>query len=120
MTDQPPDPSQTESLQQPAPARRGGRSRYAPTPKPVEMMERVMRSSLRAGELALEPFIGTGSTLITAHRSGRRCSGMELEPIWVDVAVKRWQAFAGQEATLEGDGRTFAEVSAERAVGPTI
>jgi hypothetical protein len=45
---------------------------------------------------------------------------MELEPIWVDVAVKRWQAFAGQEATLEGDGRTFAEVSAERAVGPTI
>jgi len=60
------------------------------TPKPVDMMERVMRSSLRDGELAVETFIGSGSTLIGGHRAGRRVFGMELEPLWVDVTVRRW------------------------------
>jgi DNA modification methylase len=84
------------------------------TPKPVEMIERVMRSSLRDGELALEPFIGSGSTLIAAHRAGRRCYGMELDPRWVDVTVKRWQAFTGQSAVLDGCDRSFDEIAAER------
>lgn len=86
------------------------------TPKPVDMMERVMRSSLRDGELVVEPFIGTGSTLIGAHRTGRRCYGMELDPRWVDVTVKRWQAFTGATAHLERTGQTFDEVAAQGRV----
>jgi DNA modification methylase len=84
------------------------------TPKPVDMCERVMRSSLRDGELALEPFGGSGSTLIGAHRSGRRCYLMEIDPLWVDVSVRRWQKYSGLSATLEGDGRTFQQVEHER------
>lgn len=92
-----------------------GEERYEhATPKPVDMMERVMRSSLREGELAVEPFLGTGPTLIAAHRAGRRCFGMELDPRYVDVCVKRWQVYSGLEATLEGDGRTFEGVRSER------
>lgn len=91
----------------------GDRFEHA-TPKPVDMMERVMKCSARPDELALEPFIGTGSTLIGAHKCQRRVHGMELEPRWVDVTVRRWQAYSGLEATLEGDGRTFNEIENER------
>lgn len=84
------------------------------TPKPVAMMERVMRSSLRAGELVLEPFGGSGSTLIGAEKSGRVCYSMELQPCYVDVAVLRWQRFTGKHATLESNDRTFNEMLAQR------
>jgi DNA modification methylase len=90
------------------------------TPKPVDMMERVMRSSLRDGELAIEPFIGSGSTLIGAHKAQRRLFGMELDPRWVDVTVRRWQSYSGLKATLEGDGRTFDEVERERTKAKAV
>lgn len=89
------------------------------TPKPVDMVERMMRSSARDGEVAVEPFIGTGSTLIGAHKCQRRCYGMELEPRWVDVTVRRWQSYSGLKATLEGDGRTFDEIESERTKAKT-
>jgi DNA modification methylase len=89
------------------------------TPKPVDMVERVMRSSLREGELCLEPFAGTGSTLIGGHKAQRRVFLMELEPRWVDVSVARWQSYSGLKATLEGDGRTFDEVRDERKKAKT-
>lgn len=89
------------------------------TPKPVDMVERCMRSSARENELAAEPFIGTGSTLIGAHKCQRRLFGMELEPRWVDVTVRRWQTYSGLKATLEGDGRTFDEVADERTKAKT-
>jgi len=84
------------------------------TPKPVAMMERVMRSSLRDAGLCIEPFGGSGSTLMGAERTGRRCFSMELQGMYVDVIVRRWQAHTGQEAVLESTGQTFAEVQAER------
>jgi DNA modification methylase len=90
------------------------------TPKPVDMMERVMRSSLREGELAVEPFIGSGSTLIGAHKAQRRLFGMELDPRWVDVTVRRWQTYSGLKATLEGDGRTFDEIQDERTKAKAV
>lgn len=90
------------------------------TPKPVDMVERIMRSSARENELAVEPFIGTGSTLIGAHKCQRRLFGMELEPRWVDVTVRRWQSYSGLEATLEGDGRTFAEIENERSKAKAV
>ena len=59
-------------------------------------------------------FGGSGSTLIACEKTGRVCRMMELSPRYVDVIVRRWQDFTGQEATLEGDGRTFARVKEER------
>jgi len=82
------------------------------TPKPVAMMERVMKSSLPSGGLCVEPFGGSGSTLIGAEAAGRVCYAMELNPVYVDVIVKRWQAFTGKRATLEATGEVFAEDAA--------
>jgi DNA modification methylase len=77
------------------------------TPKPVAMMERVMLSSLPKGGLCVEPFGGSGSTLMGAERTGRVCYAMELTPAYVDVIVKRWQQFTGKTAKLEGSGEPF-------------
>ena len=84
------------------------------TPKPVDMMRRVMKSSADSGGLVVEPFGGSGATLAGAEATGRRCFTMELLPQWVDVIVKRWQDYTGKDATHE-DGRTFAQVAEERA-----
>ena len=84
------------------------------TPKPAAMMERVMLSGLGEGMICLEPFGGSGSTLIGAEMTGRVCYSMELQPLYVDVAVKRWQSFTGQAATLEESGKTFSQVEARR------
>lgn len=93
-----------------------GQERYGhATPKPVAMMERVMRSSLPPGGLCLEPFAGSGSTLIGAQVSGRRCFTMELQPQYVDVCIRRWQILTGEAATLGAGGDTFDQVAAKRA-----
>ena len=80
------------------------------TPKPVDMMVRVMRSSLPPGGICAEPFGGSGSTLIGAEKSGRVCYTMELTPNYVDVIVKRWEKATGKTAYHE-DGRTFQEIA---------
>lgn len=85
-----------------------------PTMKPVNLVQRMLEWSSRSGELVLDLFGGSGSTLIAAHKIGRRTRMMELDPKFADVIVRRWQAFTGQAATLEGDGCTFAEVADER------
>jgi DNA modification methylase len=77
------------------------------TPKPVDMMERVMKSSCPYGEIVVEPFIGSGPTLIGAEKTGRKCYGMELDPRYCDVVVKRWEAFTGQKAELENEEQEF-------------
>jgi DNA modification methylase len=80
------------------------------TPKPVEMMERVMRSSLPKGGICIEPFGGSGSTLIGAEKTQRICYTMELQGKYVDVIVKRWQDFTGKEAVLESTGESFLDL----------
>ena len=80
------------------------------TPKPVEMMERVMKSSLPKGGLCVEPFGGSGSTLMGAEKTGRRCYTMEITPAYCDVIIKRWQDFTGKQATLESNGKTYNEL----------
>ena len=67
------------------------------------------------GDAVYEPFSGSGTTIIAAETTKRRCFACELMPAYVDVAVLRWQAFAKKPARLAGDGRTFAEVAAARA-----
>jgi DNA modification methylase len=82
------------------------------TPKPVAMMERVMKSSLPPGGLCVEPFGGSGSTLIGAETTGRVCYTMELQGKYVDVAVRRWQQYTGKQAVHADTGKTFDETAA--------
>jgi DNA modification methylase len=84
------------------------------TPKPVAMMERVMKSSLPTGGICAEPFGGSGSTLIGAEKTGRICYTMELQPQYCDVIVKRWQEFTGKTATHAETGKTFNEMLAAK------
>lgn len=70
------------------------------TPKPVEMMARAIKSSTQDGGLLVEPFLGSGSTLIAAEQLNRKCYGMEISPAYCDVIVKRWETLTGKTATL--------------------
>jgi DNA modification methylase len=85
-----------------------------PTQKPVELMRRPILNHTKRGELVYEPFLGSGTTLAAAEVTERVCYGLEIDEKYADVVVLRWQALSGQQATLEGDGRTFAEVGSER------
>jgi DNA modification methylase len=82
------------------------------TQKPVECMRRPIENNSKAGDAVYEPFSGSGTTLIAAEMLGRLCFAAELHPGYVDVAVKRWQAFTGKAAVREQDGHTFEEVAA--------
>jgi len=84
------------------------------TQKPVECMKRPIENNSSVGQAVYEPFSGSGTTIIAAEMTGRSCHAIELNPPYVDVAILRWQGFTGQQATLEGDGRTFTEIKAER------
>lgn len=85
------------------------------TQKPVECMKRPIENNSEPGDAVYEPFSGSGTTIIAAQIAGRRCYAIELNPAYVDVAVKRWQDFTGKEAVLVGSGATFAEVTDLRA-----
>lgn len=82
------------------------------TQKPVECMKRPIENNSSPGQAVYEPFSGSGTTIIAGEMTGRSVYAIELNPAYVDVAVKRWQDFTGAVATLEGDGRTFDEVKA--------
>lgn len=86
------------------------------TQKPVECMRRPILNNSKPGDAVYEPFSGSGTTIIAAETTGRRAFAVELNPAYVDIAVKRWQRFTGKAAVLADDGRTFAEVMAERGV----
>jgi DNA modification methylase len=85
-----------------------------PTMKPVALVERAISNSSRANDVVLDPFGGSGTTMIAASRLRRQARLMELDPKYVDVIVARWQAYIGEQAALDGDGRSFAEVAAAR------
>jgi len=84
---------------------------------PVHLPEFMIGDLMNRARGVVDCFLGTGTTIIAAERLGREGRGIELSPAYVDVAVKRWQDFTGQAATLESDGRTFAELEAERKGG---
>jgi hypothetical protein len=84
------------------------------TQKPVDCMKRPIENNSSPGQAIYEPFSGSGTTIIACEMTGRSCHAIELSPAYVDVAILRWQEFTGQIAVLEGDGRTFTEVLAER------
>ncbi len=86
-----------------------------PTMKPVELVERAIRNSSRPGSVVLDPFGGSGTTLIAAEKSGRSARLMELDPKYVDVIVRRWQAWSGQQAVRAADLLTFDSIAAQSA-----
>ncbi len=73
-----------------------------PTMKPLPLIEKALENSSRLGDIVLDLFLGSGSTLIACERTGRICYGVELEPVYVDVTKMRWEAFTGQKAVREG------------------
>jgi len=82
-----------------------------PTMKPVELVERAIRNSSRPGDVVMDPFGGSGTTLIAAEKTGRLARLIELDPKYVDVIVRRWQDWTGQQATREADGRPFDDMA---------
>ncbi|WCR07671.1 DNA modification methylase [Paracoccus fistulariae] len=85
-----------------------------PTPKPLDAFGIPMRQHVARGGLCYEPFSGSGSQIMAGEANGRRVFAMEISAAYVDVAVERWQAETDKDAILDGDGRTFAQVKAER------
>ena len=78
-----------------------------PTMKPVELMERAVRNSSKTRDIVLDPFGGSGTTLIACEKSGRRARLMEHDPKYVDVIINRWQLFSGKQAKRASDGAGF-------------
>ena len=89
-----------------------------PTVKPVALVADALRDCSMKGDIVVDLVMGSGTTIMAAEKVGRRAYGMELDPIYVDVAVRRWKALTRTEVTLSGDGRTFEEMAAARASGP--
>lgn len=88
-----------------------------PCPKPIKLWEwLIKRLSCKQSELLYEPFSGSGTTIIAAQQTGRKCYAMEISPQYVDVAIKRWQDFTGEDAVLERTGETFEMVQKEVTV----
>jgi DNA modification methylase len=85
-----------------------------PTMKPVALVERAIRNSSKSRDIVLDPFGGSGSTLIACEKAGRQARLVELDPKYCDVIVTRWQEFSGSAATLDDGGRTYDDIAAER------
>ncbi|MEA1085214.1 DNA methyltransferase [Sphingomonas sp. CD22] len=85
-----------------------------PTVKPIALVADAIRDVTHQGDIVLDAFMGSGTTLLAAERTGRVGYGTEIEPRYIDVAIERWQQMTGKAATLDGDGRTWTEVAAER------
>jgi len=88
-----------------------------PTVKPVALVADAIMDVSARGDVVLDSFLGSGTTMIAAERIGRRCYGMELDPLYVDVAVRRWQAFTRHNARHAASGKTFNEAAQEVEAG---
>jgi DNA modification methylase len=88
-----------------------------PTVKPVRLVADAILDCTARGDIVLDSFLGSGTTVIAAERTGRRCYGLELDPLYVDTTVRRWQAYTGEHARHSLNGRSFNELEAERAEG---
>jgi DNA modification methylase len=85
-----------------------------PTMKPVALVERAIRNSSKSRDIVLDPFGGSGSTLIACEKAGRQARLIELDPKYVDTIILRWQEFSGGGAVLDGNGRSYEEIATGR------
>jgi DNA modification methylase len=83
-----------------------------PTVKPVQLVADAILDCTARGDIVLDPFLGSGSSLIAAERVGRRCFGMDIDPIYIDVKIRRWQRHTGGDAVLAATGLAFDQVAA--------
>lgn len=88
--------------------------RHHPTVKPEAMCADAILDLTNRGDIVLDPFLGSGSMLIAAERTGRRCFGIELDPLYIDVAIRRYQDVFGQEVVLQATGDPFEAVAMQR------
>jgi DNA modification methylase len=88
-----------------------------PTVKPVALIADAIMDCTARGDIVLDGFLGSGTTVIAAERTGRRCYGLELDPVYVDVIVRRWQDFTRSPALHAPSRKTFDQIQAERASG---
>ena len=99
-------------------ARRGLKDH--PTVKPTAMLEDALLDLTNRGDIVIDPFLGSGSTLIAADKTGRVCRGVELDPLYVDVIVRRYEAATGEPAVLVETGETFSALAARREREATV
>ena len=85
-----------------------------PTVKPVRLVADAILDCTERGDIVLDGFLGSGTSVIAAERTGRRCFGLELDRIYVDTIVRRWQAYTGGQARDAASGKVFDELEAER------
>jgi DNA modification methylase len=85
-----------------------------PTVKPVALVADALLDSTRRGDVVLDPFLGSGTTVLAAERTGRRCYGIEIDATYVDTAIERWERMTGKQAR-HVSGETFAELRVKRA-----
>ena len=86
-----------------------------PTVKPVALIADAIKDASKRSNIVLDPFCGSGSTLIAAEKTGRRGHAMEIDPLYIDVAVRRWQRYSGKPARLDGSGATFEDIAEQRS-----
>jgi DNA modification methylase len=91
-----------------------------PTVKPVALIADAIKDASKRSNIVLDPFCGSGSTLIAAEKTGRRGHAIEIDPRYVDVAVRRWQRHSGKPARLDGSNATFEEIAEQRNIGSRI
>jgi DNA modification methylase len=89
-----------------------------PTVKPVTLVAEAIKDVTKRGDLVLDGFAGSGTTILAAQKTGRRCCAIELDPGYVDVAIRRWQALSGEEAVHAESGIAFEELAESRAAEP--
>ena len=89
-------------------------NRIHPTAKPVELIERALLNSSKAGDVVADLFGGSGSTLIACERRRRKARLMEIDPKYADCIIQRYREYTGEQAMLENDRRSFDEVARER------
>jgi DNA modification methylase len=87
-----------------------------PTVKPTGMLEEALLDMTNAGDIVVDPFLGSGSTLIAAEKTGRVCRGVELDPLYVDVIIRRYEVVTGATAVLLETGESFADLAKRRAI----
>ena len=97
----------------PAASEEGNLLALHPTVKPVAMVADAILDCSARGDIVLDGFLGSGTTVIAAERTGRRCYGLELDPGYVDTIIRRWQELTGGERSHAASGRSFDNLSCE-------
>jgi DNA modification methylase len=99
-------------------ARKGSKNALElhPTVKPIALVSDAILDSTKRDDIVLDPYLGSGTTILAAERSGRRCFGIDIDTTYVDTAIKRWERLTGREAK-NVQGQTFAQVKRDRGIG---